>query len=199
MRRTPLLGWIIPAVIVLAIALYPGAVVSGRWKDPAAADPGMAAYPESTDPEQRKARAELCPLVNRPEVLELVERPATVKGIATTYILGHDSHQCTVTLPNSSLRLDVWLGHTRIADYQKLFPEAQPRTVLGRPALWTAGPSMLVNSTSKEATLVVAWDRADSGGMVDLTIVRPALDAGDEATLTRIAERQLPGVPGWPG
>jgi hypothetical protein len=201
MRRSPLLGWIIPAVIVLAIAVYGSGVLSGRWPDPTAsrgADAAMA-YPESTDPRQRKARAELCPLINRPEVLELVERPATVKGVGTSYDLNSDWHQCAVTLPNSTLRLNVWHGRTRLADYQKLFPKAQPRTVLGRPATWTAGPSPLVNSTLMNSTLLVAWDRADSGGMVEISILRQAVDPGDEATLMRIAEQQLPGLPGWPG
>ena len=201
MRRGPLLGWIGPAVIVAVIAVYAGAMVSGRWRDPTgrqAADTAMA-YPESTDPQQRKAQAELCPLINRPEVLELVERPATLKGIGTSYDPDGDWRECTVTLPNSSLRLNVWHGRTRIADYRKLFPEAQPRTVLGRRAVWTAGSSSLVNSTWKDATLLVAWDRADSGGMVEISVLREVLNSSDETTLTRIAERQLPGLPGWPG
>jgi hypothetical protein len=159
----------------------------------------VAAQPESTDPEQRKAQVELCPLINRPEVLELVEQPPTVKGTGTSYILNNDSHECVVTLPNSALRLSVSHGGTRIEDYRKLFKEAQPRTALGRPAMWMTGPSMTVNVPLKEATLLVAWDRADSGGTVELTILRSVLAPADEATLTRIAERQLPGLPGWPG
>ncbi|SRR6266545_1415377 len=200
MRRSSLLGWIIPAVMVAAIAVYAGGVLSGRWRDPTAPRGDAAtAYPESTDPEQRKARAELCPLINRPEVLELVERPSTVKGTSTSYDPNGDWQQCAVTLPNSTLRLNVGHGRTRIADYQKLFPGAQPRTVLGRPATWSAGPSPLANSTLTESTLLVAWDRADSGGMVEISIIREVVDPGDETALMRIAERQLPGLPGWPG
>ncbi|MFU8873125.1 hypothetical protein [Micromonospora sp. SL4-19] len=200
MRRSPLLGWAVPAVIVLAIAVYVGGVVSGRWRDPTAARgaDGITAYPESTDSEQRKARAELCPLINRPEVLELVEQPATVKGLGTSYDLHSDWHQCAVTLPNSVLRLNVWHGRTRIVDYQKLFPEAQPRAVLGRPAIWTTDPSPMMNSTLNSSTLLVAC-RADAGGMVEITILRQVVEPGDEAALMRIAERQLPALRGWPG
>src|SRR5262245_41764182 len=116
MRRRALLGWILPAVITVAIAVYGVGVLTGHWREPTAsrgADAAMA-YPESTDPEQRKARAELCPLINRPEVLELVERPATVKGVGTSYDLNSGWHQCTVSLPNSGLRLNVSHGRTRI-------------------------------------------------------------------------------------
>jgi hypothetical protein len=201
MRHRKLLGWILPAIIVTAIVVYVGGVLSGRWPDPTAPTGAGAAvpYPESTDPEQRKARAELCPLVNRPEVLELIERPPTVKGVGTSYLRDADVHQCSVTLRNSTLRLAVAHDRLRIADYQKLFAQARPLTVLGRPALWTTDPSRLLNSTRTVATLLVAWDRADSGGTVELTVIRDALDPGDETALTRIAEGQLAALPGWPG
>lgn len=141
----------------------------------------------------------LCTLINRPEVLEIVERPATVRGIATSYDPHGDWQQCTVSMPNRSLRLNVWHGRTRMSDYRKLFPQGQPRTVLGHPATWSAGSSTVANQKMTESTLLVAWDRADSGGMVEISILRGAFDFGDESALTRIAERQLPGLPGWPG
>jgi hypothetical protein len=201
MRRPPLLGWIIPALIVAAIAVYVGGVVTGRWDPNPAVGSGSHAVPvpESTDPEQRKANAELCPLINRPEVYELVEKPAKVPGTGTSYLRESDWHECTVSLPTSALRLAVAHDRTSIADYQRLFPEALPRTLLGRPALWTSGPSLIVNSPWKESSLLMAWDPADSGGMVEVTILRAALDPHDEGTLTRIVERQVPGLPGWPG
>ncbi|MEV4518290.1 hypothetical protein AB0K00_56210 [Dactylosporangium sp. NPDC049525] len=201
MRRPQLLGWIIPALIIVALAVYVGGVVTGRWDpNPSIGDSANAApFPESTDPEQRKANAELCPLINRPEVYELVEKPVKTTGTGTSYLREGDWHECTVTMPTSALRLAVAHDRTSIADYQRLFPEAQPRTVLGRPALWTAGPSLLVNSPWKESSLLVAWDLADSGGMVEVTILRAALDPGDEGTLALIAQRQLPALPGWPG
>jgi hypothetical protein len=200
MRRGRLLDWIGPAVIVAIIAVYVGGVVSGRWEDPTGARAAGTAmtYPESSDPEHRKARAELCTLINRPEILELVDRPATVKGVGTSYDPNGDWRQCTVTLPNGSLRLNVWHGRTRLADYRKLFPEAQPRTVLERQAIWLADSSTVGSMTVKEATLLVAWDRADSGGMVEVSMIRGVVDSGDENALTQIAERQLPALPGWP-
>lgn len=156
-------------------------------------------YPESSDPEQRKTRAELCPLISRPEILELVDRPAMIKGVGTTYDLHAGWRQCTVTLPIGSLRLNVWHGRTRLADYRELVvPKGQPRTVLGRQAVWTAESSTVGSMTVKESTLLVAWDRADSGGMVEMSIIRQVIDSGDEKTLTQIAERQFPGLPGWP-
>ncbi|MDG6107123.1 hypothetical protein Daura_32305 [Dactylosporangium aurantiacum] len=111
-----------------------------------------------------------------------------------------------VTLPPTPVRrlrrasTDAWArDRLSVADYLKLLPDARPRTVLGRPADWTAGPSLLTNSPWKASTLLVAWDRADSGGTVEVTVLRASAVAGDEATLTRIAERQLSALPGWPG
>ena len=201
MRPRKLLGWILPALITVAVAVYVGGVVTGRWDaNPSLGGGAKAApVPESTDPEQRKAQAELCPLIDRPEVYGLVEQPVKRKGTGTSYLRESDWHQCTVMLESGGLRLGVAHDRTDIAEYQRLFPEARPRTVLGRPALWTAGPSLIVNSPWKESSLLVAWDRADTGGMVELTIFRAALDPADEATLTRIAEGQLPSLPGWPG
>ena len=200
MRHRQVLGWILPVLISVAVAVYAGGVVTGRWDaNPAIGDDAKAApFPESTDPEQRKAKKELCPLIERPEVYGLVEQPATFKGSGTSYLRESDWHQCTVTLQSSGLRLAVAHDRTSIAEYQRLFPEAQPRTVLGRPALWTAGPSLIVNSPWKESSLLVAWDRADSGGMVEVTILRAALNPGDEGTLTRIVEGAAPALPGWP-
>ncbi|GAA3208371.1 hypothetical protein GCM10010532_031600 [Dactylosporangium siamense] len=197
MRRV--LGWILPVLITAAVAVYVGGVVTGRWDaNPELGSGANAApYPESTDPEQRKAQAELCPLIDRPDVYGLVEPAGKSKGTGTSYLRDTDWHQCSVSLPTSVLRLAVGHDRTTIAAYQKLFPEAQPRTVLGRPALWTAGKSMIVNSPWQEATLLIAWNRADTGGMVELTILRTKLNPADEGTLTQIAERQVPGVPGW--
>ncbi|MET7426228.1 hypothetical protein [Dactylosporangium sp. NPDC005555] len=200
MHRRPLLGWVLPAVITVVIAVYLGGALAGRW-DPTAtsgADANTAAVPESTDPGHRKAQQELCPLISEPEILAIVEQPPTNKGTGTSYDPGGAWHQCTVSLPHSALRLNVSRDGTRIADYQKLFNEAQPRTVLGRPALWLVDPAPVVNIPLKSASLLVAWDRGDTGGMVEVSILRDTIDPADEPKATQIAERQLPGLPDWP-
>jgi hypothetical protein len=201
MRRSPLLGWILPAVITVAIAVYAGGVATGRW-DPTAsggAAAGEVPVPESTDPQMRKAQQELCPLINRPEILEIVESPARNKGVGTTYDQGGHWHQCTVSLEHGALRLNVARDGMRIADYQRLFPHGQPRTVLGRPALWLVDAAPVGNVPLQSSSLLVAWDRGDAGGMIELAIIRARPEPGDEAKATLIAERQLPGLPGWPG
>ncbi|MFF5225353.1 hypothetical protein [Dactylosporangium sp. NPDC000521] len=65
MRRSPLLGWILPAVITVAIAVSAGGVLTGRWDpNPGRADAGVVPKVDSTDPEMRKSQ-ELCPFVDR--------------------------------------------------------------------------------------------------------------------------------------
>ncbi|AEV85468.1 hypothetical protein ACWT_4446 [Actinoplanes sp. SE50] len=184
----------------MIVAVYAGGMLLGRWRSPADAHAAGSrqACPESTDPGHRKAETELCPLINRPEILTLVDASGTVKGISTSYDPHGEWYECTVTLPSGSLRLNVWKGRTRLADYRKLIPEAQPRTVLGRPAAWWPDSAAIQAIPVKESSVLVAWDRADTGGMVEISTIRTELDPADQAPLTRIAERQLPGLPGWP-
>ncbi|MEV4138874.1 hypothetical protein AB0J72_42760 [Dactylosporangium sp. NPDC049742] len=199
MRRSALIGWIPPAIITVAIAVYAGGVMTGRWDpNPTRADAGVVPKVDSTDPEMRKSQ-ELCPFVDRRELLDLLEPGAKVKGIGTTYDPGGDSHQCTVSLQYASLRLNVAHDRLRVADYQGLFEQAQPRTVLGRPALWLLDPVPIVNIPLKSASLLVAWDPTDPGGTASIAIIRESHDPGDEARATQIAERILPTLPGWPG
>lgn len=201
MRRTALLGWIPPLIITVGIVVYVGGAATGRW-DPTglrSTEAPVVANPDSTDPVQRRASAELCPLINRPDILRIVEQPATVKAVGTSYGREDGWLECIVTLPHSSLRLNVAREGDSVADYQRRFPKAEPRTILGRPALWIVDPLPILHMQWKSASLLVAWSTADSGGTVEVAVVREDPGPGDEPKATLIAERQLPSLPGWPG
>jgi hypothetical protein len=187
MWRQRIFGWI--GVLVMTGLI--GYLVASRWP----ADPKPAVYTaptfdEPADPGHRRAFHEVCPAINRPEVVALLEQPAEVHGQGTSYGTDPGYLSCHVTLKLASLRVDVGDGLT-VASMRRVSPDAHDLTVLGRPAmLETTKGLMFITS------LLIAWDQGDSGGYVSVFFLKPDGYA-DPATMTHLAELVLPHLPGW--
>ncbi|MEU8005590.1 hypothetical protein AB0B66_30905 [Catellatospora sp. NPDC049111] len=159
---------------------------------PSASVTARPSFAEPSDPGHLRVRRELCPAIDRPEVLSVLEDPPHARGTGTSYGSEPDYLLCHVTLEHAVLRIET--GPTlRIAGMLAISPDAVPLTVLGRPAYFEVSRSRL-----HVATLAVAWRREDTGGHATIEVITTDQPAAGQATLVRLAELALPHVPGWP-
>jgi hypothetical protein len=187
MWRQRIFGWI--GVLVMSGLL--GCLVISQW--PVDQKPkGYTApvFDEPSDPGHKRAFHEVCPAINRPEVAALMEQPAEIHGQGTSYSADLGYLGCHITLVRSSLRVDVGEGLT-VASMRRVSPDAHDLTVLGRPAMLETTKGLMFNTS-----LLIAWDKGDSGGYVSVFFLKPDGYA-DEATMTHLAELVLPHLAGW--
>jgi hypothetical protein len=190
MRSQRIFGWI--GVLVMTGLLAYG--VYHEWPGRQAPKPAGYTAPtfnEPDDPESKRAFHELCPAINRPEVLRLLEDPAEVHGQGTSHGLdGMSFLMCDVTLQQSSLRLEVGDG-LKVSTMRAVSPDSHQLTVLGRPALLENEKGLLYITT-----LFAARDSMDTGGYAVVTALTPERFV-DEAVMVRLAELVLAQVKGW--
>jgi hypothetical protein len=168
---------------VLGITSYDG------WQK-VAAGPGVPSaqpYPEPSDPGHKRAFHEVCPAINRPEVLALVGDPATMTGQGTSYMA--DSLGCFISGGTAVIRLDVG-RHVPVSSLTGISTQGRSLTVLGRPALLETWAGRLPRST-----LTIAREASDSGDYATIMVFTEV--PADEATMVRLAELILPHVAGW--
>ncbi|GHJ47427.1 hypothetical protein Cs7R123_47690 [Catellatospora sp. TT07R-123] len=177
------------AGVVVTTALLAFAVAQ-TWPGarPTAAAPGAVtpSFTEPDTPQGKRAFRELCPIVNRPEVLAIVEDPPQVRGMGTSY--GDSYLICTVSLQQSAVRIEVGTEVT-VSQMKRLSPKDRSLTVQGRPALLEYGTVPM-----HTATLLVARDAADTGAYFSIVAITPETPV-DEAAMVRIAELVLPRLP----
>lgn len=126
MWRQRIFGWI--GVLVMTGLI--GYLVASRWPaDPKPAGYTAPTFDEPTDPGHKRAFHEVCPAINRPEVVALLEQPAEVHGQGTSYGTDPGYLSCHVTLKLASLRVDVGDGLT-VASMRRVSPDAHDLTVL---------------------------------------------------------------------
>jgi len=159
-------------------------------RSPSATPYAAPSYPEPSDPGHKRAFHEVCPLVNRPEVLALLENPPEVHGQGTSYDPeGMDYLSCSVGLVKRSVRLEVGHG-LAVTAMTEAATGGHQLTVLGRPALYEQN-----RLVAPAAYLTVAWNPADPSAYASVVVIQPEGYA-DEALLVRLAEQILPRLTG---
>jgi len=185
MRLQRIFG-ILGVLLMLAMLGYTVYTRVPMW-DPQPVALSPRPYPEPTDPGHKQAFHEVCPAIDRPEVLALVGGAAPKNGQGTSYT--RDSLLCNVSGHGWAIRLEV--GHNlSIKALKGVTPEGASRTVLGHPALLEASTGRLPRST-----LTIARDAADSGDFASIIVFTEV--PADEATMVRLAELILPHLAGW--
>ncbi|MEU4170329.1 DUF6215 domain-containing protein [Streptomyces sp. NPDC026665] len=166
-----------------------------------------------TPPPKRVSGAQLCRALNRSDLPVLLGTPdepvrtadgddnwMTVDGTRMA------SPEANVTLETYSVKLSASDDRFSVSQGLDLLPQAQPRQILGHPAVLYSDRTTALTLDSGKAgsgpggvarSLLVAKDAKEGGGSFEITIWRQDDVVPDDAALFRVAELVLPTVPGW--
>ncbi|MFD3558825.1 DUF6215 domain-containing protein [Streptomyces sp. NPDC058686] len=161
--------------------------------------------------------AQLCGVLNRRDLAELLGTPAEIAKSAS----GSASSIKTaggreISTPSARVEFETYTvtlegtydGHP-VADTAGLFGDTQKRrTFLGHRAVLYSDRTISIRfrldgSDSSSApgvparVLSVAQDPKDKGGSFELSLWRSDGAVPDDTTLFQVAEKVLPGIPGW--
>ncbi|MFB7369776.1 DUF6215 domain-containing protein [Streptomyces sp. NPDC056222] len=213
------------AGLVLVPALCAGLWVMGRTMDSGGVNSGSG--PAScSDGKPEKAPVEpgqvpvtgtqLCEVLNRPDLAELLGTPTepvkSAHGSESSYGSGDEK----VATPSAEVEIGTYTvtlsatydGRPVGGEPSILWNDAQPRKLLGRPAVLYSDEAIRISfrldgsdaqtgPSIPARTVVVAQDAKDSGGSFEVTLWREDGWVPDDAVLLRIAEKVLPTLPGW--
>jgi len=210
---------VIAAIVV--VGGLTGLVWALNLDSKASADRGPATCTATHDtkPSKGVSGAELCTVLNRPDLPVLLGTPdeyvETADGNESTSTSADGTKSTTpeadVNLTTYSLRLSASVGDFGVADLAGfLGAGTQRKTVLGHPAVVYSDRTMalsfnLGSGKGKADTspggiarsVLVARDAKDGGGYYEVSIWRQDFQTPDDAALIRVAEKVLPTVPGW--
>ncbi|MFI9173889.1 DUF6215 domain-containing protein [Streptomyces lincolnensis] len=211
------------AQAITAVVLI-GGIGAALWgldpRETQAADEPATCSPASTAearPSGNVSGDQLCTALNRPDLATLLgtptEKAKTAGGSDSYFTSGDGTKTATpsgeVTFETYTVKLSATYDGLAVAEEgEYLGQTAEPRTVLGRPAvLYTtqtialrfnlgggdseSGPGVPARS------LVIAQTARDRGGSFELTVFREDGMPPDDEALLRVAERVLPTIPGW--
>jgi hypothetical protein len=207
---------------VAAVAVVAGAL-GGMWAlgevDGNTGDRGPAACSPSHDKRvsTHVSAARLCKALNRPDLPALLGAPKeeaeTAYGSESSFVDADGTKtgtpQAEVSTKTYSVKLEASDGNLAVADMADFMGgSAQPRTVLGHPAVLYSDHTIAFDLKFGEGKvgtgtggiahhLVVATDEKDGGRTFEIAIWRQDDLPPDETALMRIAEQVLPTVPGW--
>jgi hypothetical protein len=207
------------AQAVAAVVLVAG-VTGGVWGLPrvlpksGADEPATCAKEHSTLAAKHVSGTELCQALNRADLPALLgtpdERVETADGDDGWMTLDGGtkiaSPEANVTLKTYSMKLSASDDRVSVAQGLDLLPSAQPRQVLGHPAILYSDRTIAITFGSGKAdsgpggiarSVLVAKDAKGGGGSFELVIWRQDDVMPDDAALFRVAEAVLPAVPGW--
>ncbi|MEU6271867.1 DUF6215 domain-containing protein [Streptomyces populi] len=203
------------AAVVLVAGVAGG--IRGLWR--ILPDSGGTGRPagcsdESGVPSARRVSgAQLCRALNRPDLPVLLGTPdeharsadgddnwMTVDGARIA------DPEANVTLETYSVSLSASDDRFSVSQGLDLLPQAQPRQILGHPAVLYSDRTAALTLDSGEAAtghgggargLLVARGPKEGGGSFEITVRRQDGRVPDDAVLFRVAELVLPTVPGW--
>ncbi|ANS69899.1 hypothetical protein SLINC_7675 [Streptomyces lincolnensis] len=211
------------AQAITAVVLI-GGIGAALWgldpRETQAADEPATCSPASTAesrPSGNVSGDQLCTALNRPDLATLLgtptEKAKTAGGSDSYFTSGDGTKTATpsgeVTFETYTVKLSATYDGLAVAEEgEYLGRTAEPRTVLGRPAvLYTtqtialrfnlgggdseSGPGVPARS------LVIAQTARDRGGSFELTVFREDGMPPDDEALLRVAEQVLPTIPGW--
>ncbi|PKT72583.1 hypothetical protein CW362_13335 [Streptomyces populi] len=203
-----------------AVALVAGVAggVGGLWriipKGDGADGPATCADGHGTPPAKRVSGAQLCRALNRSDLPVLLGTPdehaRTADGDDGWITLDGGtriaSPEANVTLKTYSVKLSASEDRFSVSQGLDLLPKAEPRQILGHPAVLYSDRTAALTLDSGKAgsgpggtarSLLVARDVKDGGGSFEISVRRQDGAAPDDAALFRVAELVLPTVPGW--
>ncbi|OQR65480.1 hypothetical protein B6E66_03905 [Streptomyces maremycinicus] len=211
------------AALVVVGALGGGLYVIQRNDASAVDKPAVCRVDEEDERATEKAHAahrvsgtELCTALNRADLPTLLGTPqehaltaygsdGAVKMAGGTEI---PSPEGTVQLDTYTVKLSRSYDELPVAGMADLLEEAEPKTVLGHPAVLCSsrtiafsfdlgGGKAETGAGGIARTLVVAPDTKDGGGSYELAIWRQDAVRPDDSALLNIAQKVLPAIPGW--
>ncbi|MEU9861198.1 DUF6215 domain-containing protein [Streptomyces sp. NPDC047971] len=165
----------------------------------------------------RVTGTQLCEALNRPDLAHLLGTPA--ESVKSAF--GNDSSVVPaggkeIATPSAEVEIGTYTvtlsatydGRPVGGEPSILWNDAEPRTLLGRPAVLHSDQTISISfrldgSDARTGpgvparTVVVARDAKDSGGSFEVTLWRQDGQVPDDAVLLRIAEKVMPTIPGW--
>ncbi|MFD6549787.1 DUF6215 domain-containing protein [Streptomyces sp. SAS_267] len=205
---------------VAAVVLVAG-VTGGIWglsgalpNNNGTGDPVRCSDRVGTPPPKRVSGEQLCQALNRADLPALLgtpdERARTADGHDSWITLDGGtkiaSPEANVTLKTYSVKLSASDDRLSVSQGLDLLPKAEPRQILGHPAVLYSDRTIALTFGSGKAesgpggiarSLLVAKDPKDGGGSFEIAIWRQDDVVPDDAALFRVAELVLPTVPGW--
>ncbi|MFE4702176.1 DUF6215 domain-containing protein [Streptomyces sp. NPDC056738] len=177
-------------------------------------DPVRCSDRLSTPPPKRVSGVQLCQALNRADLPVLLgtpdERARTADGDDSWITLDGGtkiaSPEANVTLKTYSVKLSASDDRLSVSQGLDLLPKAEPRQILGHPAVLYSDRTIALSLGSGKAesgpggaarSLLVAKDPKGGGGSFEISVWRQDGVAPDDAALFRVAELVLPTVPGW--
>ncbi|MFJ6838064.1 DUF6215 domain-containing protein [Streptomyces sp. NPDC091209] len=204
---------------VAAVVLVAG-VTGGIWglsrvlPQNNADEPATCSKGQNTRPAKRVSGAQLCRALNRADLPALLGTPdehaQTADGNDSVITLDGGTKiatpEATVILKTYSVKLSASDDQFSVAQDLALLPSAEPRQILGHPAVLSSDRTIAFTFGSGKAetgpggiarSLLVARDAKDGGGSFEIAIWRQDDVTPDDAALFRVAETVLPTIPGW--
>ncbi|TQE25412.1 hypothetical protein SipoB123_16160 [Streptomyces ipomoeae] len=206
------------SAVVLVGALCGGMLAMQHVFDdtPGGRDPAVCSTSDDATPASRHVTgAQLCTALNRPDLPTLLgtprEQAQTASGSESSVKLAdgaeYDTPEATVALESHTVKLSASFDDLPVAESVDYLGEsAQPKTVLGHPAVLYSGQTIALtfNNGKTESgpgsiarRLLVAGTPKDDGTSFELVIWREDDVLPDDAALFRMAEEVLPTIPGW--
>ncbi|MET7983904.1 MULTISPECIES: DUF6215 domain-containing protein [unclassified Streptomyces] len=203
-----------------AVALVAG-VTGGIWglsrvlpNNGGTDEPATCSDGHSAPPAKHVSGAQLCQALNRPDLAALLGTPdehaRTADGNDSWITLDGGtriaSPEANVTLKTYSVKLSASDDRLSVTQGLDLLPKAEPRQILGHPAVLYSDRTIALTFGSGKAesgpggiarSLLVAKDAKGGGGSFEIAVWRQDDVAPDDAALFRVAELVLPTVPGW--
>ncbi|MFD8737571.1 DUF6215 domain-containing protein [Streptomyces sp. NPDC059618] len=209
-------------VQAVAAVVLVGGVAGGIWglsrvlpnangtDDPARCSDRLGTPP----PSKRVSGEQLCQALNRSDLPALLGTPdehaLTADGNDSVITLDGGtkiaSPEANVTLKTYSVKLSASEDRLSVAQNLELLPKAEPRQILGHPAVLYSDRTIALTFGSGKASsgpggiarsLLVAKDAKGGGGSFEIAVWRQDDVVPDDAALFRVAELVLPTVPGW--
>ncbi|MFF3406367.1 DUF6215 domain-containing protein [Streptomyces sp. NPDC002742] len=204
---------------VAAVVLVVG-VTGGIWglsrvlPQHNADEPATCSEEQGTRPTKHASGAQLCRALNRADLPALLGTPdehaQTAVGNDSVITLDGGTKiaipEATVSLKTYSVKLSASDDRFSVAQDVAVLPSAEPRQILGHPAVLSSDRTIALNFGSGKAetgpggiarSLLVARDAKDGGGSFEIVIWRQDDVKPDDAALFRVAETVLPTLPGW--
>ncbi|KAB1989219.1 DUF6215 domain-containing protein [Streptomyces triticiradicis] len=177
-------------------------------------EPATCADGHGTASAKRVSGAQLCRALNRSDLPVLLGTPdehaRTADGDDGWITLDGGtrmaSPEANVTLKTYCVKLSASEDRFSVSQGLDLLPKAEPRQILGHPAVLYSDRTTTLTLDSGKAgsgpggvarSLLVAKDVKDGGGSFEISVWRQDDAAPDDAALFRVAELVLPTVPGW--
>ncbi|MFD5816844.1 DUF6215 domain-containing protein [Streptomyces sp. NPDC127038] len=163
---------------------------------------------------KRVSGEQLCQALNRSDLPTLLGTPdehaLTADGNDSVITLDGGtkiaSPEANVTLKTYSVKLSASEDRLSVAQGLDLLPKAEPRQILGHPAVLYSDRTIALTFGSGKASsgpggiarsLLVAKDAKGGGGSFEIAVWRQDDVVPDDAALFRVAELVLPTIPGW--